>query len=82
MEKLKQEVRSAFKDASEININSVNNLKYMLAILNEALRLYPPVSSGLVRKVPAGGAEIAGHFVSEGVSIKVAGIKDPAILTM
>ncbi|KAI1366094.1 isotrichodermin C-15 hydroxylase [Xylaria arbuscula] len=71
MEKLKQEVRSAFKDASEININTVNNLKYMLAILNEALRLYPPVSSGLVRKVPAGGAEIAGHFVSEGTFVEV-----------
>ncbi|KAK5631282.1 hypothetical protein RRF57_006996 [Xylaria bambusicola] len=66
LEKLKHEVRSAFNDASEININTVNNLKYMLAILNEALRLYPPVSSGLVRNVPAGGAEIAGHFVAEG----------------
>jgi uncharacterized protein YybS (DUF2232 family) len=43
LEKLKREVRSTFKEVSQININSVNNLTYMLAILNEALRMYPPV---------------------------------------
>ncbi|KAI0860486.1 isotrichodermin C-15 hydroxylase [Xylaria cubensis] len=71
LEKLKHEVRSSFQDASQININTVGNLKYMLAILNEALRLYPPVTAGLVRNVPKGGAEIAGHFVPEGTYVEV-----------
>ncbi|KAI1343972.1 putative cytochrome P450 [Xylariaceae sp. FL0016] len=71
MERLKKEVRSSFKDASEININSVNNLTYMLAILNEALRLYPPVTSGLVRMVPPEGATIAGHYVTGGTHVEV-----------
>ncbi|GAP90980.1 putative isotrichodermin C-15 hydroxylase [Rosellinia necatrix] len=71
LEKLKHEVRSAFQDSSQININTVNNLKYMLAILNESLRLYPPVTSGLVRSVPKGGAEIAGNFVTEGSMVEV-----------
>ncbi|KAI0401406.1 isotrichodermin C-15 hydroxylase [Xylaria palmicola] len=71
LEKLKHEVRSSFKHASDININNVGSLKYMLAVLNEALRLYPPVTSGLVRTVPEGGAEIAGHFVPEGTLVEV-----------
>ncbi|KAJ8131179.1 hypothetical protein O1611_g2446 [Lasiodiplodia mahajangana] len=71
LEKLKHEVRSSFTDASQININTVGNLKYMLAILNEALRLYPPVTSGLVRSVPKGGAQVAGHFAPEGTLVEV-----------
>lgn len=53
----------------------------MLAILNEALRMYPPVTSGLVRTVPRGGAEIAGHFTPEGVSIQVSSSGSPTVLT-
>lgn len=71
LETLKHEVRSAFKDSSQIDINSVGNLKYMLAVLNEALRLYPPVTAGLVRQVPKGGSEIGGHFVPEGTFVEV-----------
>ncbi|KAI1130325.1 isotrichodermin C-15 hydroxylase [Nemania abortiva] len=71
LEKLKHEVRSSFTDASQININTVGSLKYMLAILNEALRLYPPVTSGLVRSVPKGGAQVAGHFTPEGTLVEI-----------
>ncbi|KAI0395986.1 isotrichodermin C-15 hydroxylase [Xylariaceae sp. FL0594] len=72
MEKLKHEVRSSFKDASDITISSVGNLSYMLAVLNESLRMYPPVTSGLVRVVPKGGATIAGNFVPEGTNVEIA----------
>ncbi|KAI8965007.1 putative cytochrome P450 [Daldinia sp. FL1419] len=71
LEKLQQEVRSSFKSADEITITSVNKLYYMLAILNEALRLYPPVTSGLVRTVPRGGQQIAGRYVPEGTFVEV-----------
>ncbi|KAI0181453.1 putative cytochrome P450 [Hypoxylon sp. FL1284] len=71
LEKLKQEVRSAFSSVDDININSVNKLTYMLAILNEALRLYPPVTSGLVRIVPPGGEQVAGQFVPGGTFVEV-----------
>ncbi|KAI1418230.1 putative cytochrome P450 [Hypoxylon sp. FL1857] len=71
LEKLKQEVRSSFKSVDEININSVNKLSYMLAILNESLRLYPPVTSSLVRIVPPGGEQIAGQFVAGGTFVEV-----------
>ncbi len=66
--RLNHEVRSSFKSADQIDLTSVNKLSYMLAVLNEALRMYPPVTSNLVREVPAGGAQIAGHYVAEKVS--------------
>ncbi|KAI1388851.1 putative cytochrome P450 [Hypoxylon trugodes] len=71
LEKLKKEVRSAFTSVDEITISSVNKLSYMLAILNESLRLYPPVTSGLVRSVPEGGEQIAGHYVAAGTYVEV-----------
>ncbi|KAI1636257.1 cytochrome P450 [Biscogniauxia mediterranea] len=63
-----QEVRNAFQSDDEITLTSVNGLTYMLACLNEALRHYPPVVTGLPRLVPKGGRYIAGKFVPENVS--------------
>ncbi|KAI0127879.1 cytochrome P450 [Xylariales sp. AK1849] len=64
---LTEEVRTSFKHDSEITLTSVGNLHYMLAVLNETLRRYPPVGSGLPREAPPGGGMVAGHFVPEGV---------------
>ena len=50
---LTKEVRSAFQSEDDININSVSRLTYMLACLNEALRMYPPVSCFLLRGTSA-----------------------------
>lgn len=71
LEKLTNEVRSTFKSDEEITLTSVNNLSYMLACLNEALRAYPPVPIGLPRVVPKGGAPIAGHAIPEGTVVAV-----------
>lgn len=69
LQKLTEEVRSTFKSESEIDMISVNQLTYMLACLNEALRVYPPVPTGLPRVVPAGGSKILGQYVSGRVSL-------------
>lgn len=42
---------------------------YLLGIINEALRLYPPVPTGLQRLTPPEGATIAGHFVPGGMVV-------------
>ncbi len=39
--KLEHEIRSTFKSEDEILLNTVNELPYMLAVLNESLRRYP-----------------------------------------
>lgn len=68
LEKLTSEVRDTFGHESEINFTSVQGLGYMLACLNEGLRMYPPVAIGLPRQVPRGGAVISGDYVPERVS--------------
>ncbi|KAH7016402.1 cytochrome P450 ClCP1 [Microdochium trichocladiopsis] len=71
LKKATDEVRSVFKSEDDINFNSVNDLPYMLACLNEALRCYPPVASGIPRDVPAGGATVCDTFVPEGTNVSI-----------
>ena len=66
--KLTEEVRTAFKDESEINMASVNKLTYMLACLDEALRVYPPVPTGLPRVIPPEGRTVLGRHIPPDVS--------------
>ena len=65
----RDEVRKSFRNSSEINATNVNELKYMLAILSEIMRLYPPGPSGLARHiVNKAGQMVAGHHVPYNVS--------------
>ncbi|KAL2874085.1 hypothetical protein SGCOL_010766 [Colletotrichum sp. CLE4] len=64
--KVVEEVRSSFSDPSEITLLSVNKLPYMLACLDEALRVFPVVPSWLPRRVTHGSATIDGNVVPEG----------------
>ncbi|OAA59701.1 isotrichodermin C-15 hydroxylase [Niveomyces insectorum RCEF 264] len=70
--KLQHEVRTKFHDSRDITLASVNGLEYMLAVIYESLRCYPPVSGGNVRVVPGKtGAHIAGHFVPSGTLVEI-----------
>ncbi|KAI1364145.1 cytochrome P450 [Xylaria arbuscula] len=71
MKKLVHEVRTTFKSDDEITLISVNQLSYMLAVLNEALREYPPVTIGLPRTAPRGGGVVDGNPVPEGTIVSV-----------
>ena len=66
--KLLEEIRLSFKEESDINLVGTGQCKYLMACLEESLRLYPPVPIGLPRIVPEGGEVINGHFVPGGVS--------------
>jgi cytochrome P450 len=69
--KLVHEIRSRFSSASDITIEEVNKLEYMIACFQEGLRHYPPVATGFPRVVPKGGDHISGLFVPEGTSVYV-----------
>lgn len=69
--KLTKEVRDAFRSEDEINLSSVNTLTYLLAVLDEGLRMYPPVPVGLPRRVPESGETIVGKYVPPNVSFKL-----------
>lgn len=68
LQKLTEEIRTAFKTEEEIDVASVSSLPYMMACLEEGLRVYPPTPLGPPRWVPKGGGTIAGYFVPENVS--------------
>lgn len=67
LQKLVYEVRSAFKSESEINLVGANQLRYMLACLDEAIRMYPPVAATFPRNVPAGGDFVGETWIPGGV---------------
>ncbi|GAD95590.1 hypothetical protein PVAR5_4236 [Paecilomyces variotii No. 5] len=71
LEKLQNEVRSAFSSEEQINFDSCNKLEYCLAVLTEALRVYPPVAPGLPRIVDPQGDMIAGNWVPGGTIVSV-----------
>ncbi|KAJ5703563.1 Cytochrome monooxygenase lcsI, partial [Penicillium malachiteum] len=68
-QKLKKEVREAFKSYDEITFQAVSTLPYLNAALEEGLRCYPPVPGVFPRVVPKGGSMIDGEFVPEGTSV-------------
>ncbi|KAJ5889673.1 hypothetical protein N7504_010483 [Penicillium tannophilum] len=69
--KLKEEVRGAFKSDADVTLEACNQLVYLQACLNEALRMYPPVPVGLPRIIDAQGDTIDGHFVPGGTTVSV-----------
>jgi cytochrome P450 len=67
--RLVAEIRSAFRASAEITMETVNNLPFLLAALQEGLRMYPPVPTGFPRVVPGAGQQISGHYVPGGTSV-------------
>jgi cytochrome P450 len=78
MKKVQEEVRSAFETDNEITVKSVNSLRYMLAVLNESMRVFPPTAFGIPRIISTkGGQEVAGNYLPENVSVNVFSTAEP-----
>jgi hypothetical protein len=58
-------VHLTFSSKKEINFFSVSKLLYILACLNEALRIYLLVVNSLPRVIPQGGAQVLGQYIPE-----------------
>ncbi|KAE8374210.1 cytochrome P450 [Aspergillus bertholletiae] len=63
LEKLSSEVRSNFRSFDEIDLVSVHQLPYLHAVIEESLRMFPPLPMGLPRITPQGGNMICGNFI-------------------
>ncbi|TKA69439.1 hypothetical protein B0A49_03779 [Cryomyces minteri] len=70
-DKLVHEIRSSFKTEDELTYENLSKLPYLNACLEEGLRIHPPVPTGLLRTVPAGGDTIDGSWVPAGTSVAV-----------
>ena len=73
MHKLEDEVRSAYttEEMEQITPAKLVSLPYLRAVIDESLRLSPPVPSLLPREVLKGGIAIDGHYIPEGTIVGV-----------
>ncbi|TLD24226.1 hypothetical protein PspLS_06433 [Pyricularia sp. CBS 133598] len=71
LKKLTTEVRSAFTSTDQITSTGVNSCKYLLACVEEALRVYPPLAQPHYRIVPRGGATVNGEYLPEDMVVSV-----------
>lgn len=69
--KLVAEIRETFQNEEDITVVAVNNLKYLRAVIQEAMRIHPPVPVGLHRVVPNAGSAIDGRWVPGGVGLSI-----------
>ncbi|EMF16370.1 benzoate 4-monooxygenase cytochrome P450, partial [Sphaerulina musiva SO2202] len=70
---LTHEIRSTWPTYSSITLSAVNNsAPYLIAVLNESLRYFPPVPTGFERRISQPGGEvISGVFIPEGTAVQV-----------
>ncbi|KAG6034540.1 hypothetical protein E4U41_006500 [Claviceps citrina] len=61
--KLQQEIDTCFPASTELDQSKLSKMKFLQACINEALRLFPPVPSGLQRMTPPEGLLIGERFV-------------------
>jgi cytochrome P450 len=67
LKKLTDEIRSTFETVEDINSGLTLNLcTYLRAVIDEAMRLSPPVGGILPREVLPGGLEVDGIHIPEG----------------
>ncbi|RDW74792.1 hypothetical protein BP6252_05934 [Coleophoma cylindrospora] len=63
LEKLQAELRSTFDESAEIRAGpKMNSCTYLRAVIDETLRMTPPVPSSIPREVQVGGITIGGHY--------------------
>ncbi|KAL2193148.1 cytochrome P450 [Corynascus similis CBS 632.67] len=69
--RLRKELEAEFRSESDITMPRLAGLPYIRAVVDEALRMYPPISGELRRAVPPEGAVVCGHFIPGDTIISV-----------
>lgn len=64
-----QEIRRNVVEENDINLASLGKLPYLSAVIEEGLRMAPPVPSGLPRVTPAERAVVCGEWLPGGTDI-------------
>lgn len=67
--RLTQEIREAFEHESDLTVASTTDLAYLNAVINEGMRLDPPVVIGVPRVAPPGGDTVCGQYVPGGTYV-------------
>ena len=68
LRRLCMEIRTKYGKEGDITIDSIHDLPYLEAVLNEGLRVRNPIPGGLPRMVPEGGDSYCGVYLPGGVN--------------
>ncbi|RDW61326.1 cytochrome P450-14 [Coleophoma crateriformis] len=66
---IRNELKPIYQAESPTESKDIQDAKYLNGVINEALRLHPPVPSGLLRQTPPGGITIGSTFIPGDVTI-------------
>ena len=70
--KLREELEPLTRGGDQpFNVRDVQNAKHLNAVINETLRMHPPVPSGVFRTTPKHGIVVDGVSVPGGVNVTV-----------
>ncbi|KAL3480484.1 cytochrome P450 [Aspergillus californicus] len=68
---LEREIRGAFSSSEDITLDAVNDLPFLNAVLQEGLRVCPPIPWVLPRLVPKGGSMVCGTWIPGGTPVSI-----------
>ncbi|CAI0644164.1 unnamed protein product [Colletotrichum noveboracense] len=71
LEKITREVRQRFSTSEDMSLEALARLPYLQAVIQEGLRLHPPLPIMLPRVIPKGGARVAGEWIPEGTIVGI-----------
>ncbi|RKF80347.1 Cytochrome P450 monooxygenase aclL [Golovinomyces cichoracearum] len=71
LEEITSLIRTTFPTKKDITLLELRKIDYLNNIINESLRLYPPVPNGLPRRTNKGGSVICGDVVPEHTTVSI-----------
>jgi cytochrome P450 family 628 len=69
VEKLRAELQNTAYQANSADLSILQNLDHLNGVINEALRLHPPLPGGVYRLSPPEGLHIGDHFIPGNINI-------------
>ncbi|KAI1098726.1 cytochrome P450 monooxygenase [Jackrogersella minutella] len=69
--KLSAEIRSSFETEAEITLLTVQRLKYMTAVIDEGMRIFPAASASVPRIIHQGGDVVCGKYLPAGTTVDI-----------
>lgn len=69
MEKIRAELNPLQGSDGDFSVKDLQNADHLNAVINETLRLHPPVPSGVLRVTPAEGITISGTYIPGNVTV-------------
>ncbi|TAQ90512.1 hypothetical protein B7494_g1212 [Chlorociboria aeruginascens] len=71
LKKLQKEVDEVCDRGDELTVETTQNLPYVNAVMNEALRLFSPTPGGAMAATPPQGLDLNGTFIPGNIQIQV-----------